>query len=263
MTTLVRRGSEHAALPISAAGRALARRRLKAMQDEHASKGGATGGKLRAAIFGANDGLVSNAALVIGVAAAEPGREIVLLAGIAGLVAGAFSMAAGEYISMRVQREVFEARIALEQREIQRSPDNERNEVSVIFQAKGVPRTDAERVAEHIMTDPSVALDLMAREELGLNPDDLGSPGGAAVFSFLAFSVGAILPILPYLVANGLPALLLALVITGLALFGVGVATAQLTQRPPLWGGIRMMLIGGSATGVTYLVGRVVGVSLS
>jgi VIT1/CCC1 family predicted Fe2+/Mn2+ transporter len=171
-------------------------------------------------------------------------------------------MAAGEYISMRVQREVFEARIALEQREIQRAPQDEREEVSVIFQAKGVPPADADRVADHIMADPAVVLDLMAREELGLNPDDLGSPWGAAVFSFLAFSVGAIVPILPYLLSNGLAALLVALAITGLALFGVGVATARLTQRPPLWGGVRMMLIGGSATGVTYLVGRVVGVSL-
>ena len=136
--------------------------------------------QLRAAVFGANDGLVSNAALVIGVAAAEPGRQMVLLAGIAGLVAGAFSMAAGEYISMRVQREVFESRIALERREIGRAPAAEREEVSVIFQAKGLPQADAERVADHVMADPDVALDLMAREELGLNPDDLGSPWGAA-----------------------------------------------------------------------------------
>ena len=135
--------------------------------------------------------------------------------------------------------------------------------MSIIFQAKGLPAADAERVADHVMADPDVALDLMAREELGLNPDDLGSPSGAAVFSFLAFSAGAILPILPYLIASGSAALLLALAVTGLGLFGVGFATARLTRRPPLWGGIRMMLIGGCATGVTYVVGRLLGVSLS
>ena len=242
--------------------RAAARRRLKSMQDEHSSSG-SKGGRLRAAIFGANDGLVSNAALVIGVAAAEPGRQMVLLAGIAGLIAGAFSMAAGEYVSMRVQREVFEARIALERQEIRRAPVEEHEEVSIIFQAKGLPPDDAERVADHVMADPEVALDLMAREELGLNPDDLGSPRGAAIFSFLAFSAGAILPILPYLFASNSVALLLALAITGLGLFGVGFATARLTDRPPLWGGLRMTLIGGCATGVTYVVGRLLGVSLS
>jgi VIT1/CCC1 family predicted Fe2+/Mn2+ transporter len=243
--------------------REAARQRLKAMQEEHASTAGASGGRLRAAVFGVNDGLVSNAALVIGVAAAEPGRQMVLLAGIAGLIAGAFSMAAGEYISMRVQREVFEARIALERHEIARMPAAEREEVSVIFQAKGVPPADAERVADHVMADPDVALDLMAREELGLNPDDLGSPSGAGIFSFLAFSAGAIVPILPYLLADGATALLIAVGITALGLFAVGYTTAQLTDRPHLWGGIRMMLIGGVATGVTYLVGRVLGVSLS
>ena len=238
-------------------------RRLKSMQDEHASSAGPSGGKLRAAIFGVNDGLVSNAALVIGVAAADPGRQMILLAGIAGLIAGAFSMAAGEYISMRVQREVFEARIALERQEIRRVPAEEHAEVSVIFQAKGLPPEDAERVADHVMADPEVALDLMAREELGLNPDDLGSPSGAAVFSFIAFSLGAILPIVPYLITNGITALLAALAITGLALFAVGFATATLTERARLWGGLRMLLIGGCATGVTYVVGRLLGVSMS
>jgi VIT1/CCC1 family predicted Fe2+/Mn2+ transporter len=126
-----------------------------------------------------------------------------------------------------------------------------------------VPPEDADRVADHVMADPDVALDLMAREELGLNPDDLGSPWGAGAFSFLAFSAGAVLPILPYLVTDGVLALLVALVITGLGLFAVGFATARLTERPNLWGGLRMLTIGGLATGVTYLVGRVLGVSLS
>ena len=135
---------------------------------------------LHAAIFGINDGLVTNASLVVGVAAAEPGRQVVILAGTAGLVAGAFSMAAGEYISMSVQREMFESQIALERRELHDDPEGERAEVAVIFRAKGLPAEDADRIADHVMAQPEVALDLMAREELGLNPDDLGSPWGAA-----------------------------------------------------------------------------------
>src|ERR687885_589809 len=174
---------------------------------EHHAQTGSAGGRLRAAIFGINDGLVTNASLVMGVAAAAPDRKAVLLAGIAGMVAGAFSMAAGEYISMSVQREMFEAQIALERQELQDDPDWEREEVSIIFRAKGLPDEDADRIADHVMAQPDVALDLMAREELGLNPDDLGSPTGAAGSSFLSFAVGAVVPLLPYIFASGAPAL--------------------------------------------------------
>src|SRR5690242_17961793 len=176
-------------------------KKLSQMKEQHGR--GTGGGRLRAAIFGINDGLVTNASLVVGVAAADPGRQVVILAGIAGLVAGAFSMAAGEYISMSVQREVFESQIALERRELREEPDHEREEISVMFRAKGLPDSDAERIADHVMSQPEVALDLMAREELGLNPDDLGSPWGAATSSFIAFAVGASVPLLPYIVLGG------------------------------------------------------------
>ncbi len=234
-------------------------RRLEEIQSEQA--GHARGGSLRASIFGANDGLVSNASLVIGVAAANPGPSFVILAGVAGLVAGAFSMAAGEYISMKVQREVFESQLALERVELDQRPDAEMEELRVIFEAKGVPAEDAARIAGHIMADPEVALSLMAREELQLNPDDLGSPWRAAGGSFVAFCLGAVLPILPFFFFVGYTALLLSLAITGVALLGVGSFTARLTRRSLLFGGLRMLGVGGVATAVTYVVGRLVGVS--
>ena len=236
-------------------------KKLSQMKEHHAR--GTGGGRLRAAIFGINDGLVTNASLVVGVAAAEPGRQVVVLAGIAGLVAGAFSMAAGEYISMSVQRELFEAQIALERQELEDNPEWEREEVSIIFRAKGLSDEDADRIADHIIAQPEVALDLMAREELGLNPDDLGSPTGAAVSSFLSFALGAVVPLLPYIFASGAPALGAALVLAGVVLMTVGGLTARLSQRPVAFGSLRALLIGAVATGVTYVVGRIVGLAVT
>ena len=222
----------------------------------------ARGGTLRAAVFGANDGLVSNVSLVVGVAAAEPGRDFILLAGIAGLVAGAFSMAAGEYISMRVQREVFEHALTQERAQLEADPGSERDELEVILQAKGIPPPDASRLADVLIADPPIALDMMAREELQINPDDLGSPLGAAVSSLLSFATGAILPVLPYLLLDGWDALLLSIAISGAALVGLGLFTARLGGRHPLFGGLRQLLIGGLAAGITFLVGRLVGVGM-
>lgn len=236
-------------------------RELLRMKEHHAQ--GTGGGRLRAAIFGINDGLVTNASLVVGVAAAEPGRQVVILAGIAGLVAGAFSMAAGEFISMSVQRELFEAQIALERRELAEHPEEERHEVAVMFRAKGLSPDDAERIADQVMTEPEVALDLMAREELGLNPDDLGSPLGAAVSSFLAFAAGAAVPLLPYVALGGSSALALAIGLAAIVLMVVGALTARLTARPVAFGALRALVIGALATSVTYVVGRVIGVAVS
>jgi VIT1/CCC1 family predicted Fe2+/Mn2+ transporter len=236
-------------------------RKLSQMKEHHAR--GTGGGRLRAAIFGINDGLVTNASLVVGVAAAEPGRQVVILAGIAGLVAGAFSMAAGEYISMSVQRELFESQIALERQELEENPEWEREEVSIIFRAKGLSEEDADRIADHIIAQPDVALDLMAREELGLNPDDLGSPTGAAVSSFASFAVGAVVPLLPYVAASGAVALGAALLLAAIVLMTVGGLTARLSQRPVWFGALRALVIGALATSVTYLVGRIVGVAVT
>jgi VIT1/CCC1 family predicted Fe2+/Mn2+ transporter len=241
---------------------AQARRELAALKEHH-HRGG-QGGVLRASIFGINDGLVSNFSLVLGVAGADPGRHIILLAGVAGLVAGAFSMAAGEYVSMRIQREVFEAEIARERAEIEQEPDKEQAEVEVFYRAQGIPREDARRLASHVMADPEIALDLMVRQELGLDPDELGSPWGAAMGSFVSFSAGALLPLLAFIFTSSTAqALPFAVVLSALALFGVGAATAQITDRPVLYGGARMLLIGAAAASVTYLVGHLLGVSVT
>lgn len=239
---------------------AQARRELEAIRRHHGSTG--RSGSLRAAVFGINDGLVSNFSLVLGMAGANQSNHVVVLAGVAGLVAGAFSMAAGEYVSMRVQREVFEGALKLEQQELETEPAEEQHEVEVILRAQGVPRADAERIAPRVMANPDVALDLMARQELGLDPDELGSPIGAALSSFGAFSVGALIPLLPFVLLGAGLALWVAITLSGIALFIVGAMAARLSGRPGLFGGLRMLLIGAAAAAVTYGIGKLFDVSL-
>jgi VIT1/CCC1 family predicted Fe2+/Mn2+ transporter len=240
---------------------ARAREELEAIRRHHGSTG--RSGSLRAAVFGINDGLVSNFSLVLGMAGANLDTRVVILAGVAGLVAGAFSMAAGEYVSMRVQREVFEGALAMEKRELREEPEMERREVEVILRAQGVPREDAERIAPRVMADPAVALDLMARQELGLDPDELGSPTGAALSSFGAFAVGALIPLLPFVLLAGGLALWVAIGLSALSLFVVGALAARLSGRPGLFGGARMLLIGAAAAAVTYGIGKLFGVSMA
>lgn len=218
-----------------------------------------TGGNLRAAVFGVSDGLVSNAALIMGVAGAAQEPRIVLLTGIAGVLAGAFSMAAGEYVSMRSQRELFEYQIALEREELEEYPLEEQEELALIYKARGLTKEQADSVAAEIMKDSQQALDTLAREELGLNPDELGSPWGAAMSSFISFAVGGCVPLLPFLFGTG-PGLLTAIVVvTGAALFAVGVTLSLFTGKGAWWSGLRMVLIGGGAGLVTFLVGRLLG----
>lgn len=219
-------------------------------------------GNLRAAVFGVNDGLVSNASLILGVAGAAAAPSVILLSGTAGLLAGAFSMAAGEYVSVRSQREFYEYQIALEREELEQYPQEEAAELALIYQAKGVGREEARRMAENLLRDPDRALDTLAREELGLNPDELGSPGGAAISSFLAFSVGALIPLLPFLLLSRTAALGGTLLATGISLFGVGAAISLFTGKHALVGGLRMLAIGGAAGGATWLIGRALGVAL-
>ena len=229
---------------------------------EHRHRGLGSGGNLRAAVFGINDGLVSNASLILGVAGAAADGKVVLLTGIAGMCAGAFAMAAGEYISVRSQRELFEHQIAIEREELRQYPEAEAQELALIYAAKGLPKKEATRLASRLIADPEHALDTLAREELGLNPDELGSPWGAAGSSFVAFAAGALLPLLPYMLLAGPAALPLAIGVTGLALFAVGAAMSLFTGRHALFSGLRMLVLGGIAGAVTYAIGRLAGVAL-
>ena len=221
------------------------------------------GGNLRAAVFGVNDGLVSNASLILGVAGAGSGNTGVLIAGVAGLLAGAFSMAAGEYVSVRSQREMYEHQIALERAELGEYPNEEAAELALIYAARGVPKPEAEQLAQRLIADPEKALDALTREELGLNPADLGSPIGAASASFLSFAGGAALPLLPFLLFRDGGALAWSIVVTALALFGVGAAISLFTGRNAALGGARMLAIGAAAGAATFGIGRALGVGLT
>jgi vacuolar iron transporter family protein len=226
-------------------------------------RGFGAGANLRAAVFGINDGLVSNLSLILGVAGASSNTGFILLSGIAGLLAGAFSMAAGEYVSVRSQREMYEHQIGLERAELGEYPAEEAEELALIYAARGMDREDALALARRTIADPRLALDTLAREELGLNPEDLGSPWGAALFSFLSFGVGALVPLAPFLFARGDGALVAAIAVTGAALFGVGSMISLFTGRSAVRDGLRMLAIGGGAGAVTYFVGKLLGVSLA
>src|SRR3990172_2478170 len=186
----------------------------------------AGGGTLRAAVFGVNDGLVSNLSLVMGFAGAGADAEFVLLAGLAGLLAGASSMAAGEYVSMKAQRELFERQIDLEAAELAVTPEEEVAELALIYRAKGLAKDEAQRLASRITEDPEVALATLVREELGLDPSELGSPWGAAIGSFFAFALGAVVPVLAYFSGAGWAQLCITAALSGVALFLVGVAVS-------------------------------------
>jgi VIT1/CCC1 family predicted Fe2+/Mn2+ transporter len=230
-------------------------------------QGGAAGdksGALRAGIFGLNDGLVSNLSLIFGVAGAGVSNNVVIVAGVAGLLAGAFSMGAGEYVSMRVQREVFERLIHLEAHELGTQPEAEQRELVDIYVSKGFSRELAERIAAEVHTKPELALDTHAREELGLDPQEgLGSPWAAAGTSFATFSIGALVPLIPFFFTAGGPAVLISSVIGALTLFGVGAGVSYLTGRSLWLSGARMLLIGALAAGITYGVGTLLNVAVS
>jgi len=222
-------------------------------------------GTLRAVIFGVSDGLVSNLALVMGVAGAAgtagADGSFIVLAGIAGLLAGAFSMAAGEYISMQSQRELFERQIALERAELEAMPEEEQAEMAALYRAKGFPQDEAEAIAARLFEDPERALDTLIREELGLDPKELGSPVGAAAGSFVAFAIGAVVPVLPYLILSGAAAFAVSIVVSLIALFAVGAGVSLLTGRGFLFSGVRQVLIGAAAAVVTFAVGSLIGVA--
>jgi len=221
------------------------------------------GGVARASVFGASDGLVSNVSLILGVAGASPTSSFVRVAGIAGLVAGAVSMAAGEYVSMRAQAELFERELEIERRAIRTNPQFETVELTQIYESRGIDPDTAATMASELMRDPDRALEAHAREELGIDPTALGSPVGAAASSFLAFSVGALVPLLPWFVADGWPAIIASVVLGILGAGVLGFALGTFTGKSRLFSAGRQILIASVAAGVTFGIGSLLGVSTS
>jgi vacuolar iron transporter family protein len=222
-----------------------------------------SGNALRAAVLGASDGLLSNFSLVMGVAGADTSGQAVLVAGLAGLLAGAFSMALGEWISVQSSRELYERQIAIERDELEQQPEEEQEELALIYQAKGLPEAEARALAAKLIADRPAALDILAREELGVNPEELGgSAWEAALASFLLFAIGAIVPVLPFLFLGGLAAVALSVLLSALGLFGIGAAITLLTGRGVWYSGMRQVLVGLAAAAITFGIGRLIGVSL-
>ena len=228
-----------------------------AINHEHAD---VTGGWLRPAVFGAMDGLVSNFALIAGVAGGGASRQVVILAGLAGLSAGAFSMAAGEYTSVASQAENAEAEIAKEREELRRNPEGEMAELAAMYVERGVDPELAEEVSRQIHRDPENAINVHAREELGVTLEDLPSPVLAAVSSFVSFALGAIIPVVPYLL--GSDELLPGIVVSLVGLFAAGAVVTRFTSRSWWFGGIRQLVLGAIAAALTYGIGNLVGAGL-
>jgi VIT1/CCC1 family predicted Fe2+/Mn2+ transporter len=220
-------------------------------------------GGLRAAVFDVNDGLVSITLLVMGMAGATSESATITFTGVAGLLAGAFSMAAGEWISMRSQREMFEYQISLERDELVQYPAEETAELALIYAARGMGKEEAHALATRMIAAPEMGLDTLAREELGLNPERLGSPWQAAIFSFFAFIFGGLVPLLPFLLEVQRHRLLIAILLSFVAMFAIGATLSLFTGRRALWGGLRMLLIGGVAGTITYFIGNLMGAKIS
>ena len=230
--------------------------------DHHVRHRNITGGWLRPALFGVTDGLVSNFALVMGVAGGDAPNRVILLAGLAGLFAGAFSMATGEYNSVRSQAELAHAEIALERRELERAPEAEEAELAGIYRARGLDAGLAREVARQFARDPEVLWRIHAREELGIDPDNLPSPWLAAWASFVSFALGAVVPVLAYALDLGRP-FAVAAVASAVALFAIGAVVGRMTARFWLYTGARQLLLGAGAAAVTFAVGNLVGVGVS
>ncbi len=221
------------------------------------------GGEARAAVFGVSDGLVSNVALILGIAGASTDGSLVRLAGISGLLAGAVSMAAGEWVSVRAQNELVERALEIERRSLAENPIAETRELAAIYRERGLRPETADELAEGIMADPEIALDVHAREELGVDPDGAGSPFAVATASFWAFTLGAFVPLAPWLIAEGTGALIASVVLGLLASAIVGVAIAVFTERSKIRTATRQVLVAAGACGATYLIGSLMGVSVA
>jgi VIT1/CCC1 family predicted Fe2+/Mn2+ transporter len=218
------------------------------------------GGAARAAVFGVSDGLVSNVALILGVAGAHPAAGVVRLAGLAGLIGGSVSMAAGEYVSMTAQNELLERELEMERIELKRRPESERLELIQLYRSRGIDAETAEDLASTMMRDPEVALETHAREELGIDPGSLGSPVAAAVSSFLAFAAGAVIPLVPWFVTSGTGAIVASVILGIFSALFVGAALAQFTGRSALRSSLRQLTWSAIPAAITYAIGSAVGV---
>ncbi|TAL02427.1 MAG: rubrerythrin family protein [Rhodospirillaceae bacterium] len=233
---------------------------LARLEGRHRGMGG---NALRAAVLGANDGLVSNLSLVMGVAGAGAAAKNILLTGLAGLIAGACSMAMGEWLSVNSSRELYQRQIAAEAEELEAVPDEEREELALIYEAKGLPRDQAQALADRLMADKSTALDTLAREELGIDPNELGGSAWlAAITSFGLFACGAAFPVVPFAILSGRQAVVSSVVVSGAAMFAIGAATTIFTGRGMIFSGVRQLAIGAAAAGVTYFAGSLFGAVL-
>ncbi|HEY9720920.1 MAG TPA: VIT1/CCC1 transporter family protein [Oscillatoriaceae cyanobacterium] len=245
----------HARLLVSLArGKGLSGPAVAQLEGRHRTGGG---NALRAAVLGANDGLLSNLNLVMGVAGATASQHTIVITGLAGLLAGASSMALGEWVSVQSSRELYERQIAIEKQELEEQPEEEKTELALIYEAKGLPREQARALAERLMANKETALDTLAREELGIDPDELGgSPWTAGITSFFLFAIGAILPVLPFFFLAGTPAMVVAMIVAGIALFLIGAGITLLTGRGVLYAGLRQVLFGLVTAGIIFGIGR-------
>jgi len=233
---------------------------LAQLEGRHRTGGG---NALRAAVLGANDGLVSIFSLVMGVAGANLDNKVILVTGFAGLLAGAISMALGEWLSVQSSRELYQHQIGIEKVEVATAPEEEAEELALIYEARGVPREEAQRMAQHIISDPASALETLAREELNVDPSELGGSAWEAAFtSFFLFSLGAIIPIIPYIFLTGPSGIAVSMAFSAVGLFVVGAAITLFTGRSVVYSGFRQVLFGMAAAGVTYGIGHLIGTNV-
>lgn len=234
---------------------------LARFEGRHRASGG---NALRAAVLGANDGLVSVFCLVMGVAGAGVSPRTILLTGLAGLLAGALSMALGEWLSVQSSRELYGHQLAIEERELAEIPDEEKEELALIYQAKGLDEKAARELADRLISDPSTALDTLAREELAIDPEELGGSAWEAAFtSFLLFTFGAAFPVVPYMFLSGMEGIIVSASVSAAGLFAIGAAITLMTGRNPLYSGFRQMMFGLVTAGITFGVGHVIGVNIA
>lgn len=234
---------------------------ISKFESRHRSVGG---NAIRAAVLGGNDGLISNFSLVMGIAGATTGQEGVLLAGIAGLLAGSLSMALGEWISVKSSQELYENQMQIEMEEIETNPEGEKKELALIYIAKGVPEDEAYRIAAEIIADKSLAHDVLVKEELGIDAEELrGSAVEAAIYSFILFAAGAIIPVLPFMFTDGTAAIIISVCLSAMGLFVIGASITLFTGKNVWYSGLRQVLFGLAAAAITFAIGKVIGVTMA